>query len=69
MIKMVKDFFDSHIEIMGSDKKLNKLIKKKIKKMLPLKIIGDGLCKRCKKYPIVTANGLCEYCAEEKYCT
>ena len=37
--KMKKDFFDTHIEVVGSDKKLNDAIKKSIKKILPNKIV------------------------------
>ena len=54
---MRKDFFDLHIEIMGSDKKLNNAIKNKIKKMIPNKIattekkmktfVNDIGCKMC----------------------
>jgi late competence protein required for DNA uptake (superfamily II DNA/RNA helicase) len=63
---MAKDFFDTHIEIMGSDKELTKKIKKKLKKMLPEKVgtMSDE-CERCRKSFVTTEM---EYHSPFYYC-
>jgi len=70
---MAKDFFDTHIEVMSSDKKLADAIKNRMKKMLPERLSKSPkkekfwyVCMRCvKTVNSLNKDGECVECVKE----